>query len=131
MDLSIGFSSTYLCFMFLCPRFHGPFLTRAILRCVGGARCQFLPQTDTFIFPSLRFSLPGIGFEGCLPRNRFWQERTEDSYGVGKLRERENWSGSLCASGSANHPGLHRIAAMTDLFVYIVVLGYFIIFYFL
>lgn len=37
-----------------------------------------LPQTDTFIFPSLRFSLPEIWSEGCLPRNRcrFWQECT-------------------------------------------------------
>ncbi len=66
---------SYLRFMFWCLQLHGSFWT---LRCVRGARCQYLPQTDTFIFPSLRFSLPEIRSEGCLPRNRrsFWQEHT-------------------------------------------------------
>lgn len=45
-----------------------------------------------------------------------------------KSRERENWSMSLFVAGSANHPGLQRIAAMTDMFVYVFVLGYFLFF---
>lgn len=48
-------------FMFWCLQLHGPFWTQ---RCVRASRCQYLPQTDTFIFPSLRFFLPVIRSEG-------------------------------------------------------------------
>lgn len=74
-ELAIGYRFlSYLHLMFWCLQLHGPFWTQ---RCVRASRCQYLPQTDTFIFPSLRFSLPVIRSEGWLPRNRhsFWQER--------------------------------------------------------
>lgn len=83
----------------------------------------FLPSES----PCQRFGLRAACLETAAAFGRSIQD-SEDSHGGEKPRERENWSVSLCVAGSTNHPGLRRIAAMTDMFVYVLC---WVIFYFL
>lgn len=82
----------------------------------------FLPSNS----PCQRFGLRAACLETAAAFGRSIQD-SEDSHGGEKPRERENWSVSLCVAGSTNHPGLRRIATMTDMFVYVLC---WVIFYF-
>ncbi len=55
------------------------------------------------------------------PRQRFGLRaaclETAAAFGRSIQDSEDNWSVSLCVAGSTNHPGLRRIATMTDMFV--------------